>query len=749
MPQSFSLNLLLSIVLRRRLIILAVFSSVFLSALLFARLTPAEYEAKTRLILDERSAGTSDLERDLTSLPEFGGAANPLATQAELVGSQRVLQLTIESLEEAGLPPRFQSITPGDIRDNLEVNILPATNILELSLIGNDPEATATIVNTLANAVVAENAETLSLRAGKVRQFLEARIPEAQFLLERLEQAEQRYRQTSGIVSLPEQTGTLVGSLAELENQERFLVAELDSVGSRITSLQQITNVTSLQNAYASVRAGQDEDLRRFRNQLTELEIVLSETRSRLGEQHPDLLALEEQKVALSQQYFNQLSIQAPSGVFGQPALLATDELSQTLISDLILSEIEFLGLTRRREQLRVAQETLRQALAELPEKQQILARLLREQEDAEVSLRLLQTKLEEARIAEAQQISQVRIIEEARVPGGASWPNFPVVIVLATMSGTVLALGVGLLAEVSDDRIHNEIDLKALVDLPVLGAVPSASQLSLDPADKITHLLNDPLFVEAYRRVIQTIEFSTGKTSNCIVVSSVYDKDNNEDEIASIAALLAIVAANLSRRTLLIDANLRSPHQGEMLDLSTDLGLTDLINQEASLLQTAQVKYSEWLSVIPAGACLTNPSFLIESGITRKILDQASAQFDWVIIDTPSCGYWRDAITLAQQSDGIALMISPNVTSRDRIQSVISETKESKVTLLGTVMNQGDRRVETDDSRRSRVLPKLSAPALFGSNNKKNMDKGSKRYTLEELKNIKDAKFDSDKKNR
>ncbi len=683
MPQLSSRSLLWSILKRRSLPAVGIFGSVVISAGLFASIMPAEYEAKSKLILDDRKASVSELGRELTELTELGGSVDPIATQAELVVSQRVLELTQAALMATGQADAAEQFPPKLIRKNLEVNILPATNILQLTLTGSDPEFTPIVLNALGAAVVEENAETIRSQAATVRKFLEDRIPEVQTRLQELEQSEQSYRQQTGVVSLPEQTASLIDSLAELENQDRLLTAQLQETRSRIDSLQQVTNVGSLDGAYAAVRAGQDEGLKRLRDQLTELEILNIESRSRLGDQHPDLLAVQDQLADVRQQYTERLLQQLPGSASG--AAIASDEVSQRLISDFILSEIEFSALSERLDNLRTEQGQVQAALAALPEQQQALARLLRQQEEASTSLQLLQSKLEEARIAEAQLVSLVRVIGEAESPASKRWPKLPVILVLAIASGLILAAGVVVLLEIFDDRVYDLDDIKALTELPVLGVTPKLATRDLS-LDRAHGLLHNQSCVEAYRRVIKNIEFATGKQSNCIVVSSV---QTGESE-SVLAASLAMVAASLSRKTLLIDANLRQPMQHQVLGLPVSPGTTDVVSHGLKLVQATQPTNMNNLAILTAGDPSSNPSALIESTAMTTLLQTASAQFDWVIIETPASDEWSDAMTLGQHSDGIAIVVAPKVTARPHLKTVTAELRASKVPLLGMIVNSG-----------------------------------------------------------
>lgn len=705
MSQTVSLASLLAVLSRRGLPAAIVFIAAVVSAYLFAREIPPRYMATSRLILDGRQSSVSELGQRLTEPSEFGGSVNPIATQAELVVSQRVLELTHNSLEAAGIANAAEQFPLSLVRENLSVSILPATNILKLTFTGSDPHLTAVFLNHLAEAVVEENVETTRSQATSVRRFLEDRLPKLQARLRELEKSEQNYREQTGIVSLPEQTRSAIDGLAELQERERSLIAQIEETSSRIGSLRQVTDVNSLAEAYATVRVGQDEDLRRLRSQLTELEIRYIEGRSRLGDRHPELLSIQDQLTDLRWQYFDRLSEQLPGYTIavnpsafertpdslpvGQgplpSAAIASDELSQSLISDFILSEVRLSALNEHLKRLKAEQIQVEGVLAKLPQQQQFLAQLLRQQKETSVSLEVLQRKFEEARIAEAQLVSLVRVIDRAIDPASKSWPNLPVIIVLAAVSGTMLAVGTVVLLELLDDKVRDPDDIRTVSGLPILGSVLRLSPRKLNPSAARQLLLNQD-YVETYRRALKNIECSTRKQSNCIVISSI----QAEKTESTIATALAIVAAGLSRKTLLIDASLRQPARGKaILGLSAGLGVSDVINGELKFDRAIQATSIKNLSVLPAGSPCPNPAALVESKAMKKLLEKAAAEFEWVIVSAPS-SEWSDVVTLGQHSNGVALMAAPRVTLRTRLETVTRELRSSNVPLLGIIVNAG-----------------------------------------------------------
>ncbi|MGL5807001.1 MAG: GumC family protein, partial [Xenococcaceae cyanobacterium] len=270
-----NLALLPEIFYRRRFPALATFVSVLCGAIAYLAFTPRLYEAKVRLMLDDKQIGISELGRNLNSQSNIAGA-NPIATQAELARSQRVLQKTLAQLpEETRKSKPSERLTPNKIKTKLKTTIVPATRILELSYRSKDPVLSAKVLNTLTAAMVEENASTIRSEAGSARKFLEAEVPKKRSELAQAEAGLSQYKRSQGLVSLTDsngqdnaQTRSLIASLTTLEDQEREISAGLQEAKQRNQSLKKVTDSSTLKNTYAAVRSGQAQEIQNLREKL-------------------------------------------------------------------------------------------------------------------------------------------------------------------------------------------------------------------------------------------------------------------------------------------------------------------------------------------------------------------------------------------------------------------------------------------------------------------------------------------------
>ena len=154
------------------------------------------------------------------------------------------------------------------------------------------------------------------------------------------------------------------------------------------------------------------------------------------------------------------------------------------------------------------------------------------------------------------------------------------------------------------------------------------------------------------------------------------------------IAANLAIVFSQLGERTLLIDADMRSPRQHHLFNLGRRVGLSDMLVGRAGPEAVVSIPSLQDLSVLPAGAIPPNPQELLGRQEFSRLLQSLGQDFSVIIIDTPSAGECADAHTVAVRA-GAALMVArQNKSSVPQISKFAQGLREFGVTLVGSVLN-------------------------------------------------------------
>ncbi len=156
------------------------------------------------------------------------------------------------------------------------------------------------------------------------------------------------------------------------------------------------------------------------------------------------------------------------------------------------------------------------------------------------------------------------------------------------------------------------------------------------------------------------------------------------------IAANLAILFSQLGERTLLIDADMRSPRHHQLFNLGRNVGLSDMLAGRAGPEAAVSIASLPNLSVLPAGSIVPNPQELLGRQRFSNLLQSMGESFDVIIIDTPPASECADAHTVAVRA-GAALMVArKNSSSLPQIAQFTLSLREFGVNLVGSVLNDG-----------------------------------------------------------
>lgn len=154
-------------------------------------------------------------------------------------------------------------------------------------------------------------------------------------------------------------------------------------------------------------------------------------------------------------------------------------------------------------------------------------------------------------------------------------------------------------------------------------------------------------------------------------------------------AANLAIVLSQLGERTLLIDGNLRTPRQHELFKLDNKLGLSTILAGRSSDESIIRITDLAGLFVLPAGPVPPNPLELLSRPSLDELLANARANFDVIIVDTPSFSMGEDPIIIALRA-GAALVMARSATTRVAgFTNLVQGLMNAGVAVVGSVLNE------------------------------------------------------------
>jgi receptor protein-tyrosine kinase len=154
------------------------------------------------------------------------------------------------------------------------------------------------------------------------------------------------------------------------------------------------------------------------------------------------------------------------------------------------------------------------------------------------------------------------------------------------------------------------------------------------------------------------------------------------------IAANLAVVLSQLGGRTLLIDADLRSPSQHALFGLENRIGLSAVLAGRAGAEAVQRVAELGSLSVLPSGVAPPNPQELLARPTFGVLLERLAAHVDFILIDTPPAAESADAQTVAARAGAALFVMRKNQSRLWRVQAIAESVARTRVAVLGAVLN-------------------------------------------------------------
>ena len=377
---------------------------------------------------------------------------------------------------------------------------------------------------------------------------------------------------------------------------------------------------------------------------------------------------------------------------------------------------VNYPAVLKVKEQIRAIKEQLKN----LPKKELLFDRHSRKLKTSEKLSAMLEERYEEARITEAAKTKDVKIVNPAVEPTTPVGPHKGGNLFVSGLIGIILGLVVAMVAESMDTSIGTIEDVEQYLKLPVLGVIPhikfrdeafSLWKKSSSVDDKgsyefIQRLImqhqSSSLIAEAYKTLQASIKFNgLDKVGNSFVFTSVGSQEGKTITITN----CALSFAQMGKRVLVVDADLRRPEIHKIFGIERENGLTDLILGTLKLdeaiktvldILLGQVKAKEILrtkgmenlSIITSGHLPSNPPGLLNSPEMSSLIEKFKDKFDVVLFDCPPVLPVVDAVVLASKVEGVILVYQVGKVARGVLKRTKVQLENANAKPIGVVLN-------------------------------------------------------------
>jgi capsular exopolysaccharide synthesis family protein len=287
-------------------------------------------------------------------------------------------------------------------------------------------------------------------------------------------------------------------------------------------------------------------------------------------------------------------------------------------------------------------------------------------------------------RIAEALEQRGLEVIEVAEAGVKVS-PRIARNVILALFLGLILGIGMAFLVDYLDDTLKTREDFARYYGTSIIGEIARSAPAGEEEREIVYLTKPESPAAEGFRNLRTNVQFLNldGSTRLLMVTSS-----NPEEGKTSVVMNLAAALTEMGRKVLVVEADLRRPVMGKFLAEKPSKGTTDIIMGTAALEEAVAETGSENLYVLMSGPKPPNPAELVSSQAMQKMLQGLREEYDYVIVDAPPVLAVSDAIAMAPMMDGVMVVASHGIATRDGAKHAMELLGKVETRVLGVVIN-------------------------------------------------------------
>jgi capsular exopolysaccharide synthesis family protein len=656
------------------------------------------YRADPRYVSDMMlllySSKSTDLE--VASTPQvLTTQRGNLETEITLMRSQSLVSQAIQYLPS---DPQGNTLTVEEVLSNLSIKQAGGTGVLTLSYIGASPVEAEAVLNSLAKAYISYSLSRQQSEATRGIRLIERKLPETGLALSQAAENLQRFRQTYRLKDPENLSDQVIGQQNSFENRYRETLIAYDkalsdynTLGQQLIGLGQRPQIVSLYLALS-----QDEIYNGLRQKHAQLQVDYEINQARFSEINPlvEELAAERDSLKRSMDKRAQQLLGDNARLVDLEAVSAYGSSSpiSALATNLLTAQRQMTTLNAELRNLEATLTDLDGVFQKVPRLQRQYFDLTREFTTQDRAMDSLLESLQNLQISEAQDSAPWEVLQPPSFPKQVPDPKVPSLprnLVLGLLGGLFLGSSVALLRDRLDNTFHSPEQIKEQTNLPLLGVIPLREEGALRE-----RYATGSVFSEAFRSLHTSLRLlRPDRPLRSLVVTSPTSGDGK----STVAAELAMAAASMGRRVLLVDLDLRRPSQGEFLGLSSRQGFTTLMNADTeleSLLHTRANtpdlarKLPDNLTVLLSGPRPPDPTQLLSSDKAQAWLQSFQGNYDLVIYDAPPLGGLADSLLIGSATDGLVLVCRIERTQRSDLYQALDSLRASNMSVLGVVAN-------------------------------------------------------------
>lgn len=314
---------------------------------------------------------------------------------------------------------------------------------------------------------------------------------------------------------------------------------------------------------------------------------------------------------------------------------------------------------------------------------------------------------------------TSAKVVDAAIVPTAPSSPSYTKNTAIGFLVGFLLSIAIIALREIFDITIRTEEDITQVCKHPILASVPDMTAPSkggsyyyansgsgkkkkkgvyatTKKAAKQPAIIGEDIGFaasEAYKLLRTKLQFSFADDNACRVIGLSSALSGEGKSLTSVN--LAYTLSQLNKKVLLVDCDMRRPTLAEKLGVLKTPGLSSYLTAQCNLQDLVQIcdlkGHGGTFNIISAGQNPPNPIELLSSARMKAALNSMRKVYDYVVLDLPPIGEVSDALAVANDTDGMLLVVRENYCDRISLSETVRQFEFINAKILGAVVNCTD----------------------------------------------------------
>ena len=586
------------------------------------------------------------------------------------------------------------------LQSNLNVGRTGSTNMIWVNYVSKNADEARRIVNSIVRRFEEKDKEWTNKYAINSVAFLDSLVNLQEKKIEFSDNKKMKFMLKNNLYSMEANSEAIIAQINIYEMDLYSINTELTIQQKQIDFLKSKFSNQEL-NLTAQLMDNINIQLSSLRTEVGRLRSQIALNSRMYGNEHGSVIELDEKLSIIKAEINKKAALLIEKGITIDDPLVVRNE----QISKILELENSMFGLNLSKDQNEKMLDLFKKKLNSIPETNMIMERMNREDEILNEHYQQLVQTLETSKMNNAIEKGDVQIVDLAKKPSKPFTPNHQRDIIIFCFFGLGAALVIVFLVEFVDNTIKT-IDEVEKYNKSVIGVIPAIGKMKSQGF--LSRYLENKTFTalggekgikrkiitrdnpkspisESYRGLRTNILLSNTKDIKSILVSSAGPGEGKTTTVAN----LAITFANLGRKTLLVDTDLRRPVIHSVFNVKREPGVTNYLTGQTddyrSLVKSSEI---ENLFLMTSGLIPPNPSEMLGTKKMTKFIKKLESEWDMILFDSPPLVAVTDATMISREIDSIILVIKAGQTDKKAFHHTMANLKNIEAPLDGIVMN-------------------------------------------------------------